>query len=85
MRKSICFITLSFGILLASCNSIDSQISKYEKACVAGNFTKAAKIANKLEKESDKITDEQAVKISEAAMKCSETTIKKYEDMDDEY
>lgn len=81
MKRMIILLTTFIGILFVSCNSsIDSLISKYEKACVAGDYTKAAKYAADLEKKGDKITDEQAMKIAEAALNCSKATIDKYED-----
>lgn len=81
MKKLILLLVTLIGILFLSCNSIDSQISRYEKACKAGDLEKASKIASNLEKKSDKITDEQAMRILNASMNCSESVNDSYKDM----
>ena len=83
MKRMIILLAAFIGILFVSCNSsIDSLISKYEKACVAGDYTKAAKYAADLEKKGDKITDEQAMKIAEASMNCSKATMNRLDELD---
>ncbi|MBO4644916.1 MAG: hypothetical protein J5642_00180 [Bacteroidales bacterium] len=65
---------------MTSCNSLDSKLNKMEKACEAGDFKKASKIANELDKEydgkEDKITVEQQEKALKVYTKCAEKALK---------
>ena len=76
MKRVILALVALVGIALVSCNSIDSKIGRLEKACKAGDLEKATKISADLEKQADKITDEQAIKIANAAMECSKSAMK---------
>ena len=77
--RFVIFVSL-IGFLLFSCNSIDSQIRAYEKACNAGDYEKALKIAVKLSKQSDKITAEQSLRILAAGAKCADSMKDLYKD-----
>ena len=80
--KALKFIVLAVVacFLFASCGqSVDSLIDNYSKACKAGDYEKAAKIAEKLdakEKEA-KFTEEQYTKILEAALDCAKEGVEK--------
>jgi len=78
MKKIFLFAVTLIGILFLSCNSIDSQISQYEKACKAGNYEEAMKIATDLDKNKDKMTEEQAMKLLNAAESCAESALDLY-------
>lgn len=72
--KKLTFLSLiAVGVLtLASCGSLDSKLSDYEKACHEGNVTKATIIANEIaEKYGDKMTEEQLLRMDNAAFECS--------------
>lgn len=72
MKKTFLFLLTLIGILLVSCNSIDSQISKYEKACEEGDYAKATKIAAEIGKHPKKLTPERTMRITNANMKLAE-------------
>lgn len=72
--KKLTFLSLIAvaALTLASCSSLDSKISKYEKACKEGNVTEAAVIASEIdEKYKNDITEEQAQRILNASIECS--------------
>lgn len=89
--KALKFLVLAIAacFIFASCNSVDSLIDKYSKACKAGDFEKAEKIAQKLEEKTKdaKLTEEQTTKIFEASMDCAKAGVNKVtegmKDMDD--
>ena len=64
------------AVVLASCSSLDSKISKYEKACKAGDVQKAAEIAADIEKnyKPSDFTQEQTKKLLEAGIECAKNT-----------
>lgn len=80
--KALKFIAMAVVacFLFASCNpSVDSLIDKYSKACKAGDYEKAAKIAEKLdakEKEAQ-FTEEQVNKLLEASLDCAKEGVEK--------
>lgn len=83
--KALKFIAMAIVacFLFASCSqSVDSLIDKYSKACKAGDYEKAAKIAEKLEnKEKEaKFTEEQYTKLFEAGLDCAKEGVKKMND-----
>jgi len=71
--KKVCLLMVTLlGILFVACNSIDSQISQYEKACEAGDYQKATKIAAEIAKHPDKMTLERTKRITDANIKLAE-------------
>lgn len=74
MKKIFVLLVAATGMLFLSCNSIDSQIAKYEKACKAGDLTKATEIASELSKHTSDFTAEQSQRILAAAMECANST-----------
>ncbi len=57
--------------MFASCNSVDSLIEKYEKACKAGDTVEMSKIAQKLDKKKGDLTAEQTKHLLEAVTSCA--------------
>ena len=68
MKRITLFVAaLAMGLCLAACSSIDSKIADYEKACESGNLFKAASIAIDIEKQKDKLTEEQLARYMAAS------------------
>lgn len=69
--KKIKFVAAAFlmSFALVACNSTDSLIKKYEKACEKGDAVAAAKVAEKLSKVEKELTDEQSERIDNASIK----------------
>ena len=83
MKKVFLAIITIISVLLVSCNSIDSKINKLEKACKVGDQVKALKIASELEKQEDKLTEEQQIRILRAAELCAESASSQMKDIDE--
>lgn len=80
--KALKFIAMAVVacFLFASCSpSVDSLIDKYSKACKAGDYEKAAKIADKLTEKGKEaqFTEEQYTKLFEASLDCAKDGIQK--------
>ena len=65
-------IILFAGMALAACNSTDSQISQYEKACQKGDVEKAEKLAEELSKA--ELTTEQQARVATATLQLLTTS-----------
>jgi len=80
--KHILFVALV--ALLTACTNQESLIKDYEKACENGNYIKAAKVLEQMEKkypdEAD-WTEEQQIRIMEATAVLSEKTAEKAGDV----
>ena len=73
--KKLFFVALASAFLFVACSSVDSLISKYEKACEEGNAIEAAKIALEINDEiggdETKLSKEQAERLEKASEKLS--------------
>ena len=101
MKKLILIILVFIGLSCISCNSIDTQLGKYEQACEQGDYEKASAINIELGKEiakhPGKWTAERNERYTKATMKLTqktagdiyekakEQTDKAYEDAQKEY
>ena len=85
MKKLVMLITVGFGLLFASCNSIDSYIRKIEKACKAGDLEKAEKLVDEFDKKykEEDLTPEQMDKAIAATMECYKSEFALDDDDDD--
>lgn len=71
-------------VLLAACTNQESLLKDYEKACEKGNYLKAAKVLEKMEKKYPNDadwTEEQQERIVEATAVLSEKTAEKAGDV----
>ena len=61
------------AMAMMSCGSLDSKISKYEKACKEGDMVKAGKIASDISANysESEMTEEQALRLLNATSECS--------------
>jgi len=67
-------------VLLAACTNQESLLKDYEKACEKGNYMKAAKVLEQMEKKYPNDadwTEEQQVRIMNATVVLSENTAEK--------
>lgn len=67
-------------VLLAACTNQESLLKDYEKACEKGNYMKAAKVLEQMEKKYPNDadwTEEQQVRIMNATVVLSEKTAEK--------
>lgn len=67
-------------VLLAACTNQESLLKDYEKACEQGNYMKAAKVLEQMEKKYPNDadwTEEQQVRIMNATVVLSEKTAEK--------
>ena len=67
-------------VLLAACTNQESLLKDYEKACEKGNYQKAAKVLEQMEKKypnDEDWTAEQQERILDASMVLSEKTAEK--------
>ncbi len=73
MKKlSVVALALVASLSFTSCNSPESLVKQYEKACKAGNEEKAEKILEKMNKyDEDDFTADQMSRIFEATVQLS--------------
>lgn len=82
--KHIAFVALV--ALLAACTNQESLLKDYEKACEKGNYLKAARVLEQMEKKYPNDadwTEEQQERIMEASVVLNEKTIEKAGDIFD--
>jgi len=80
--KHIAFVALA--ALFAACTNQESLLKDYEKACEKGNYIKAAKVLERMEKKypnEEDWTEEQQERIAEATAVLSEKTAEKAGDV----
>ena len=80
--KHIAFVALV--ALLAACTNQESLLKDYEKACEKGNYLKAAKVLEQMEKKypnDEDWTEEQQERIVEASVVLSQKTAEKAGDV----
>lgn len=63
------------GLVLSACNSIESKVKDYEKACNKGDYVKAAKLADFFEEREDDLSTEQLKRIEKANIKLEEKAL----------
>lgn len=77
-KHSLCSVLVSGLLLMCSCTpSVNSLVTKVEKACEEGNYVEATKLIGQLEKRESEMTDEQTAKVEAAVLKLEMKTAEK--------
>ena len=83
MKQLFLSIVTTLLFLTACSQSVDSLITKYEKACEKGAYTEASNIILKLQEHENELSEEQLMKIASATTILEEKIINNTKDLYD--